>query len=143
MASKREAAITGLYNILQPIDGPTVFKNDYELREVPTKGAIIVGDGSPGEPEVTLSPPAYYWTHAAELFVEVQGGTAAERDSLTDDILSKIDALIEADRTLGDTVDIANIVLVEFLDEPVIGGNDYKSARVVVDMEYETTTPLG
>ncbi|MDT8854385.1 hypothetical protein RNZ50_04915 [Paracoccaceae bacterium Fryx2] len=48
---------------------------------VPTGGLLILRDGEPGEPEVTLSPLRYYYQPQAEIEAVVQG---AARDTACD-----------------------------------------------------------
>ena len=65
---------------------------------VPADGLLILRDGEPGEPEVTLSPLRYHYQHRAEIEAVVQG---ADRDAAFDTLTASIGAAIAADRTLG------------------------------------------
>lgn len=66
---------------------------------IPAAGLIILRDGPPGEPEVTLSPVRYHYQHRAELEVVVQAGSG--RASAFDGLIAAIGAAHKADRTLG------------------------------------------
>jgi hypothetical protein len=59
---------------------------------------MILRDGNPSEPGVTLSPLMYHYQHRAELEVIVQTGD--ERDVRFDRLLGRIGAAVSADRTL-------------------------------------------
>ncbi len=48
---------------------------------VPADGLLILRDGEPGEPEMTLSPLRYHYQHRAEIEAVVQG---ADRDAAFD-----------------------------------------------------------
>lgn len=66
---------------------------------IPIAGLIILRDGQPGEPEVTLSPLRYHYQHRAELEVVVQA--APGRASALDILIAAIGTALETDRTLG------------------------------------------
>jgi transposase len=66
---------------------------------VPAEGLLILRDGEPGEPEVTLSPLAYHYQHPAEIEAVVQG---ADRVAAFDTLIASIGAALAADRTLGE-----------------------------------------
>ena len=69
---------------------------------VPAAGLLILRDGEPGEPEVTLSPLRYHYQHRAEIEAVVQGAT---RDAAFDTLCASIGAALTADRTLGGVCD--------------------------------------
>ena len=51
----------------------TALRGEVLPERVPTEGLLILRDGEPGEPEVTLSPLAYHYQHRAEIESVVQG----------------------------------------------------------------------
>ena len=53
---------------------------------VPSAGLLILRDGEPGEPEVTLSPLRYHYQHRAEIEAVVQGAT---RDAAFDTLCAR------------------------------------------------------
>ena len=55
MPSVRETVLAALHVRLQTLAGP-VLRGDVLPERIPTTGLIILRDGKPGEPEVTLSP---------------------------------------------------------------------------------------
>ena len=66
MASKRETILAALHARLQTLATP-VLRGDVLPERIPANGLIILRDGKPGEPEVTLSPVTYFYEHRAEL----------------------------------------------------------------------------
>ncbi|HOB21799.1 MAG TPA: acyl-CoA transferase, partial [Bacillota bacterium] len=64
----RETVLTALQALLQPL-AALVLRDDVLPERIPTAGLIILRDGQPGEPEVTLSPLRYHYQHRAELEV--------------------------------------------------------------------------
>ena len=65
MPSKRETVLTALHARLQTLAAP-VLRGDVLPERIPATGLIILRDGKPGEPEVTLSPLTYFYEHRAE-----------------------------------------------------------------------------
>jgi hypothetical protein len=107
---------------------------------IPAAGLIILRDGQPGEPEVTLSPLRYHYQHRAELEVVVQAGTG--RASTFDSLIGAIGAALEADRTLGGLCDWIEPEAPASVDLPIEGAAALKAAVVTVVMHYGTTGPL-
>ena len=142
MASATERALKGLLTVLQGISGPRVERNIEVPTRIPPEGLLIVRDGDPGEPEVTLSPLTYHYDHTAEVEVLVQdeGGT---RDTTFDTLLGQISNAVAADRTLGGAVELALVnrpgdVGIEALD----GAAGVKGGTVPVTLYYQTNDPL-
>lgn len=107
------------------------------------EGLVIVRDGDPGEPDVTLGVRAYWWTHAVPVEAYVAAGDGAARDAALAALLAGIDSALSQDRTLGGVVQDSDWVA----EEPEIlasdGAETHKAAVVAVTLQYETPTPLG
>jgi hypothetical protein len=71
MPSKRESILAALHARLQTLAAP-VLRGDVLPERIPATGLIILRDGKPGEPEVTLSPVTYFYEHRAELEVVIR-----------------------------------------------------------------------
>jgi hypothetical protein len=69
---------------------------------VPSEGLLILRDGDPGDPEVTLSPLRYHYQHRTEIEAVVQG---TDRDASFDTLIASAGAALAADRTLGGLCD--------------------------------------
>jgi hypothetical protein len=72
MPTARETVLSALHARLQPV-AALVLRDEVLPERIPATGLIILRDGQPGEPEVTLSPLRYHYQHRAELEVVVQG----------------------------------------------------------------------
>ena len=105
MTSARKAALLALHERLQLVPGATVLRNEVLPAKIPTGGLVIVRDGEPGEPEVTLNPVNYLWQHRAEIEVVVEAATGEARDAALDALLVAIGETLTADPTLGGVVD--------------------------------------
>ena len=139
MASKRETILTALHMRLLTLAAP-VLRGDVLPERIPATGLIILRDGKPGEPEVTLSPLTYFYEHRAELEVVIQAGT--ERDALFDALAASIGAALVTDRTLGGLCDWVEAEAPESVDLPIEGAAALKAAAITVVLHYTTTGPL-
>ena len=139
MPTTREAILYALHARLQPL--ATLTLRDEVLPErIPAAGLIILRDGQPGEPEVTLSPLRYHYQHRAELEVVVQAGSG--RASTFDTLITAIGTALEADRTLGGLCDWVEPEAPASVDLPIEGAAALKAAVITVVLHYTTTGPL-
>ena len=94
MPTTRETILAALFARLQPL-AALVLRDEVLPERIPAAGLIILRDGEPGDPEVTLSPLRYHYQHRAEIEAVVQG---AARDAAFDTLCASIGAAIEAAR---------------------------------------------
>ena len=139
MASKREAILAALHARLQTLAAP-VLRGDVLPERIPVSGLIILRDGKPGDPEVTLSPLTYFYEHRAELEVVIQAGNG--RDALFDALTASIGAALAVDRTLGGLCDWVEAEAPEPVDLPIEGAASLKAAVITVVLHYATPDPL-
>ena len=139
MPTSRETILTALYAQLQPLAALTL-RDEVLPERIPAAGLIILRDGQPGEPEVTLSPLRYHYQHRAELEVVVQAGTG--RANAFDDLIAAIGGALEADRTLGGLCDWIEPEAPASVDLPIEGAAALKAAMITVVLHYTTTGPL-
>jgi hypothetical protein len=139
MPSKRETILSGLHLRLQTLEAP-VLRGDALPERIPATGLIILRDGKPGEPEVTLSPLTYFYEHRAELEVVIQAG--ADRDTLFDTLTASIGTALAADRTLGGLCDWVEAEAPEPVDLPIEGAAALKAAVIIVLLHYASPDPL-
>ena len=140
MTTTREIVLAALHARLQPL-AALMLRDDGLPERIPASGLIILRDGQPGEPEVTLSPLRYHYQHRAELEVVVQAGTG--RASTFDTLIATIGAALEADRTLGGLCDWVEPEAPASVDLPIEGAAALKAAVVTVVLHYTATGPLG
>ena len=141
MPTTRETILTALTDLLSTIPHVPVLRGEVLPERIPPAGLMILRDGNPGVPGVTLSPLMYHYQHRAELEVIVQ--STAQRDSLFDALTAQIGAVIAADRSLGGLCDWVEPEAPEQVDLPVEGGASLKAAIVPVLLHYATADPLG
>ena len=139
MPSNRETILAGLHVRLQTLSAP-VLRGEVLPERIPATGLIILRDGRPGEPEVTLSPLTYFYEHRAELEVVIQAGTG--RDALFDALTASIGAALAVDRTLGGLCDWVEAEAPEPVDLPIGGAAALKAAVIIVVLHYASPDPL-
>ena len=140
MFSKREQALQGLFLCLKDnISEVNILRNESLPTKVPPEGLIIVRDGDPGEPEITLSPTRYHYQHRAEVEVLVQHGNQQKRDQALDSLLQTIEKILAFNLTLDGVIDYLHIFTPEFLSETTEGAPPIKAAMVSVTLEYSTS----
>lgn len=67
MPTTRETILTALADLLRTIPHVPVLRGEVLPERIPVAGLIILRDGTPGDPGVTLSPLTYHYQHRAEL----------------------------------------------------------------------------
>lgn len=139
MPTTRETILAALHTRLLPLSA-LVLRDEVLPERIPTTGLIILRDGQPGEPEVTLSPLRYLYQQRAELEVVVQAPNG--RASAFDTLIAAIGTTIEADRTLGGLCDWIEPEAPASIDLPIEGAAALKAAIVTVVLHYTTTGPL-
>ena len=138
--TQRETILSALADLLRTIPHVPVLRGEVLPERIPPAGLMILRDGEPGEPEVTLSPLTYHYRHRAEIEAVVQG---ADRDATFDALCASIGAVIAADRTLGGLCDWVEAEAPQPVDLPVEGAPSLKAAVIPVILHYSTTDPLG
>ena len=140
MPTTHETILAALQARLQTL-AATTLRDEVLPERIPPAGLIILRDGQPGEPEVTLSPLRYYYQHRAELEVIVQ--TPGNRATAFDTLIAAIGTTLAADRTLGGLCDWIEAEAPASVDLPVDGAVSLKAAVITVVLHYTTADPLG
>ena len=138
MQSSRETILAALHARLSALP-VTALRGDVLPGRVPAAGLLILRDGEPGEPEVTLSPLRYHYQHRAEIEAVVQGSS---RDATFDTLCASIGAAIAADRTLGGLCDWIEAEAPRPVDLAVEGAASLKAAVIPIVLHYSTAVPL-
>ena len=139
MPTTRETVFVALHARLQLL-AATVLRDEVLPERIPSAGLIILRDGQPGEPQVTLSPLRYHYQHRAELELVIQA--AKERATTFDTLITSIGTALESDRTLGDLCDWVEAEAPASVDVPIEGAAALKAAVITVVLHYTTTGPL-
>jgi hypothetical protein len=138
MPTPRETILTTLHARISTLPA-TALRGEVLPERVPAAGLLILRDGEPGEPEVTLSPLRYHYQHRAELEAVVQGAT---RDTAFDTLMASVGAAIAVDRTLGGLCDWVEAEAPRPVDLPVEGAAGLKAAVILVTLHYSVSDPL-
>jgi hypothetical protein len=139
MLTTRKLVLAALLARLQPLSA-LVLRDEVLPERIPATGLIILRDGQPGEPEVTLSPLRYHYQHRAELEVVVQAQNG--RASAFDTLIANIGTALETDCTLGGLCDWVEPEAPASVDLPIEGAAALKAAVIIVVLHYSTSGPL-
>ena len=139
MPSPRETILSALLARVSALPAYAL-RGEVLPERIPSAGLLILRDGEPGEPEVTLSPLAYHYQHRAEIEAVVQGN---DRDEVFDALCSSIGAVLAFDRTLGGLCDWVEAEAPQSVDLPAEGAASLKAAVIAVALHYSTSDPLG
>jgi hypothetical protein len=138
MPTVRETILSALHALLQTQSVP-VLRGEVLPERVPASGLLILRDGDPGEPAVTLSPLRYHYQHRAELEAVVQG---QDRDALFGVLTAGVGAALSADRTLGGLCDWIEAEAPRPVDLAVEGAASMKAAVIPIVLHYSAADPL-
>jgi hypothetical protein len=141
MPTQREIILTALADAFRTIPHVPVLRGEVLPERIPSAGLLILRDGNPGDPEVTLSPLRYHYQQRAELEVIVQA--SGDRDTRFDQLIARIGAAIAVQRTLGGLCDWVEAAAPEPVDLAVDGAASLKAAVVPVILNYSLADPLG
>jgi len=143
--TRREEVLTALHAAvafaLRDLTRASVVRNEVMPMVVPPQGLIICRDGTPGDPEVTLSPLTYSYRHRAEIELYAQS-TARQEGAVFDAAIVAIGLALAADRTLGGLCDWVESMAPEPQVIAVMGSAPIKAAVITVILHYDTTDPL-
>jgi hypothetical protein len=142
VASKREQVLSALSGRLRTIPLAVVKRNEALPQAVPAAGLVILRDGEPGEPDVTLNPVHLFYSHRAEIEAFVPQPTAGGGEALLDALLGEIAAALAADRSLGGLVENLFWSAPEISVLAIEGAAPILCARIIVTLEYLTADPL-
>ena len=136
----RETILTALADLLRTVPHVPVLRGEVLPERVPPAGLMILRDGEPGEPGVTLSPRRYHSQHRAEIEAFVQG---EGRNTSFAALCASIGEVISADRTLGGRCDWVEAEAPRPVDLPVEGAASLKAGVIIVVLHYSTSDPMG
>ena len=127
-----------------PLEGsPEVRRGEPAFDDMPRAGLIAFADGDTGNPDVTLSPPRYFFTRDVAVTVAVEHRDDDTRRLGVDAVLRAIAARIAADDTLGGAVDMAEAASLGFEDIAEEGTTALRVAEFAIALDYEAPTALG
>jgi hypothetical protein len=142
MASKREQVLSALFGRLQEVPLASVKRNEALPQIVPAGGLVILRDGDPGEPDVTLNPVHLFFSHRTEIEAFISPPAGGGREALLDTLFGEINAALAADRSLGGLVENLFWSGPEISVFAIEGAAPILCARIDVTLEYLTADPL-
>ncbi len=142
MASHREQVLSALFGRLQGVPDATVRRNEALPVSVPAGGLIILRDGDPGEPDVTLNPRTEYYTHRAEIEAFVTQAVGGGGEEELDALLSWLSVKLNIDRSLGGLAENLTWSAPETSVLAIEGAPPVLTARITVTIEYLVSDPL-
>jgi hypothetical protein len=143
MSSKREtvlAAVTSL--VAAALPGADVKRNLAKAERIPPGGLVVIRDGDPGEPEVSLSPLAYLYSHRVPLEIAAYESATLTREQVLDAMLVAIGAAVMANRTLGGLCDWIETQAPVAEDIEAPGALPARFADLAILAVYATNDPL-
>ena len=142
MASQREQVLSALFGRLQAIPLATVRRNETLPQAVPAGGLVILRDGDPGEPDVTLNPQTEFYAHRAEIEAFVTQSVGGGGEAALDALLGEIGTALAGDRSLGGLAENLTWSAPETSVLAIEGAAPILTARITVTIEYLVSDPL-
>lgn len=142
MASRREQVLSALFDRLRGVAGAAVKRNEALPHAVPAGGLVILRDGDPGEPDVTLNPRMEFYSHRAEIEAFVTQPVGGDGEPVLDALLTKIGTALATNRSLGSLAENLTWSAPEISVLAIEGAAPIFTARMIVTIEYLTRDPL-
>lgn len=140
--SRREAILAALTAALRAGLAATVRRNEVLPERVPPSGLVILRDGEPGEPDVTLNPRTEFYAHRVEIEVYVPRDAQGGGEAALDQLLGQIGAALRIDPSLGGLAETLTPSAPEIGAFAIEGAAPILAARVVVTVEYQVSDAL-
>ena len=106
-------------------------------------GMVIVRSGDPGDPEIDLSPPTYWWEHRIPIELAGYGAGTKSSQQVLDDMLMGFDREIRADPTLGGLCNYLDADAPSDGEVEVRGAGAVGWADFAIIAFYSTSSALG
>jgi hypothetical protein len=137
MASTREQILEAVKALaVAALPTARVGRNISKPEEIPAGGLVVIRDGDPGEPETTLSPISYSYSHQIPLEI------AAPTQAALDTMLIALGAAVLADRHLGGRVEFLDVQAPSANDVDVYGAVSARWADLSLTADYTLSNPL-
>jgi hypothetical protein len=143
MTSKREAVLDAIRGLIAgALPSADVRRNLAKPERIAPGGLVVIRDGDPGEPEVTLSPLSYLYTHRIPVEVAAFESATLTREQVIDSMLAAIGGAVAADRRLGGLADWIEAEAPVADDAETLGSQAARSAELAIIAVYATADPL-
>lgn len=140
--SRREAILSALHAQLAAALAVPIRRNEALPERLGANGLVMLRDGEPGVPDVTLNPRHEFYSHRTEIEACVPRSASGGADALLDALLTAIGQALNLDPTLGGLAEHmeASAPVVSVL--AVEGGAPILAARLEVRLDYLVSDPL-
>ena len=143
MASKRETVLAAVRSLVAAaLPGAEVKRNLAKAERIPPGGLVVIRDGDPGEPEVSLSPLTYLYSHRIPLEIAAYDSAMLSREQVVDAMIGAIGAAVMGSRTLGGLCDWIEAEAPVTDDIEALGALPGRFADLAILAVYATTDPL-
>ena len=140
--SRREQILAALALGLQSGLTTTVRRNEVLPEKVPASGLVILRDGDPGEPDVTLNPRTEFYSHRVEIEAYMPRDAAGGGEAALDTLLGAMSTALRVDPSLGGLAENLTPSAPETGALAIEGAAPILTARLVVTVEYLVSDPL-
>jgi hypothetical protein len=140
--SRREDILTSLFSTLESALAANVRRNEVLPEKVPAAGLVILRDGDPGEPDVTLNPRTEFYAHRIEIEVYVPHDPTGGGEAALDALLGSIGMALRIEPSLGGLAENLTPSAPETGALAIEGAAPVLTARLVVTVEYLVSDPL-
>jgi hypothetical protein len=142
LPSRREQILAALALDLQSGLAATVRRNEVLPERVPDAGLVILRDGDPGEPDVTLNPRTEFYSHRVEIEAYVPRDPSGGGEVALDALLGGIGTALRSDPSLGGLTENVTPSAPETGALAIEGAAPILTARLIVTVEYLVSDPL-
>jgi hypothetical protein len=140
--SRREQILATLVQRLQSGLNATIRRNEVLPEKVPASGLVILRDGDPGEPDVTLNPRTEFYSHRVEIEAYMPRDGTGGGEAALDALLGAIGMALRIDPSLGALAENLVPSAPETGALAFEGAAPVLTARLVVTVEYLVSDPL-
>ena len=140
--SRREQIIAALTSILVGQLPSTIRRNEVLPEKLSAAGLVILRDGDPGEPDVTLNPRTEFYSHRVEIEAYVPRDTSGGGEAALDALLGAIGTALRIDSSLGGLAENLTPSAPETGALAIEGAAPILTARLTVTVDYLVSDPL-
>ena len=141
MPTARETILAALHARLSALPA-TVRRNEVLPEKIPAAGLVILRDGDPGEPDVTLNPRTEFYSHRVEIEVFMARDVTGGGETALDALLGAIGTALRIDPSLGGLAENLTPSAPETGALAIEGAAPILTARLVVTVEYLVSDPF-
>lgn len=145
--SKRTDVLAAIKRLIQTAlpDAQVIGLDDEEAKPeaVGPGGQVIVRSGVPGDPDIDLSPPTWWWEHVVPIEISTYRQPGVRTQLVLDQMIARIDAARQADPTLGGLCISLDATMPVDGEQNIPGAVPVGWADFNLVPFYSTTSPLG